>query len=149
MHSIRAYLRFMVALGIMAGVIGCDPGERHNAMNNPAVEARVNTLLETIKAQDFEQVIAQYDESFFNTRAPQAWVDTLKAHLAERGPMQSHILRKSQADTRFTGKFYILEYETVHDGSKRLHHLITLLRPVEGGDIQLIGHKITPWEASG
>lgn len=149
MHSIRAFYGFVAALGITLGVVACDGGEHQNAMNNPAVESRVGTLLEAIKAQDFEQATAQYDEIFFKIRAPQTWVDTLKAHLAERGPMTSYHLRRSQADTRFSGKFYILEYETVHEGSKRLHHLITLRRPVEGGGIQLIGHKITPWEATG
>jgi len=34
----------------------------------------------------------------------------------------------------------------VHTGQKRLHHVVTFLLPVEGGGIQLNGHKITPWE---
>ena len=76
------------------------------------------------------------------------WVDNMKRLMADRGPLQSYILRRSQADTRFSGKFYILEYETVHTGNKRLHHLITILLPVEGGEMQLVGHKMTPWEAA-
>lgn len=151
MRSFRAYFSalaiWLFIFSVMLGVAACDSDERqHNVMDNPMVEARAATLLNALKAEDFETVIAQYDESFLNTRAAQAWVAELKAHLAERGPMRDFILRKSQADTRFSGKFFILEYETVHDADKRLHHLITLRSPVEGGDIQLIGHKITPWE---
>jgi hypothetical protein len=54
-------------------------------------------------------------------------------------------LRQSQADTRFSSKFYILKYMVVHEGNKRVNRLITLLLPVEGGDIKIIGHKMTSW----
>ena len=120
-----------------------------NAVSNPVVEARAAELLESIKAEDYARTSAQYQEGFFRSHTQEAWVDELKQLAAERGPMQAYHLRRSQSDTRFSGKFYILEYEAVHDGNKRVHHLITFLAPVEGGDIQLVGHKMTPWEASG
>jgi hypothetical protein len=99
-----------------------------------------------MKSGDDAQIIAQYNKGFFAKRSEQEWLDSMKRMMAERGPMRAHHLRRSQADTRFSGKFYILEYETVHDGQKRLHHVLTFLLPVNGGDIQLNGHKITPWE---
>lgn len=146
MHSFRARILFWMLLVTVTMLSACDRSEGPNIAHNPQVEERASALLDAIKAQDFDKVIAQYDESFLDSHDPKLWVDQLKAYLAERGPMQSYILRKSQADTRFSGKFYILEYESVHDGNKRLHHLITIRSHVEGGKIQLIGHKITPWE---
>lgn len=149
MHRIRAVF-WLAAVSLMTlGFSACDSGEQGNAMHDPAVEARVGGLLEAIKAEEYAQALGFYHESFFKIRTPEGWVDELKAYLAERGPMQTYHLRRSQADTRFSGKFYILEYETVHTGNKRLHHLLTLVRPVEGGDIRLLGHKITPWETTG
>lgn len=146
MHSFRSIPVFLLLL-MMAAISACDGGgEQRNVMSNPAVEALAGDLLEAIKAQDFERLTDVYHESFFKTRSPQAWADELRAFLAERGPMQAYMLRKSQADTRFSGKFYILEYETVHDGNKRLHHLLTIVSPVEGGGLRLVGHKITPWQ---
>jgi hypothetical protein len=134
---------------ILLGLLACDGDDRaYNVTANPAVEAQAAALFEAMKAENYEQVVAQYDEKFFVQRSQTDWVDSMKRLLAERGPLQRYILRRSQADTRFSGKFYILEYETVHTGNKRLHHLITIVLPVKGGGMQLVGHKMTPWEAT-
>lgn len=134
---------------ILLGLVACEGDDRaHNPTANPAVEAQATALFEAMKAENYEQVVAQYDKKFFAKRSQTDWVDDMKRLLAERGPLQRYILRRSQADTRFSGKFYILEYETVHTGNKRLHHLITILLPVEGGGMQLVGHKMTPWEVT-
>ncbi len=125
----------------------CGEGERAlNVSTNPAIEALAGTLFDAMQNGDDEQIIQQYDEVFFSKRSPKQWLDNIQALTADRGPMQAYHLRRSQADTRFSGKFYMLEYETVHTGNKRLHHVLTFLLPVTGGDIQLNGHKITPWE---
>lgn len=139
----------LCSLSLVLFIAGCE-GEGERALNpstNPAVEAQVGVLLEALRDGDYERVNQQYNESFFNRRDSQEWTDYLKKLVAERGPMSTYRLRRAQADTRFSGKFYILEYETVHTGDKRLHHILTLLLPVTGGDIQLVGHKLTPWEA--
>ncbi|NOX90988.1 MAG: hypothetical protein GXP18_00630 [Gammaproteobacteria bacterium] len=122
-------------------------GERTlNVSTNPAIEALAGKLFDAIQKGNDEEIIQQYNEVFFAKRSPQQWLDNIKALIAERGPMRAYHLRRSQADTRFSGKFYMLEYETVHTGNKRLHHVLTFVLPVTGGDIQLNGHKITPWE---
>ena len=138
----------VLSLLMLLTLTACDEGEERalNVSTNPAIEALAGTLFEAIQNGDDEQVIQQYNSVFFAKRSPQQWLDNIKALIAERGPMRAHHLRRSQADTRFSGKFYILEYETVHTGNKRLHHVVTFLLPVSGGDIQLNGHKITPWE---
>ncbi len=122
-------------------------GERTlNVSTNPAIEALAGKLFDAIQKGNDEEIIQQYNEVFFAKRSPKQWLDNIKALIAERGPMRAYHLRRSQADTRFSGKFYMLEYETVHTGNKRLHHVLTFVLPVTGGDIQLNGHKITPWE---
>jgi hypothetical protein len=138
-----------VLLGVMLTLSACGQDEQraHNVSTNPAVEAQAKALFEAIESGDEQRIVKQYDEKFFANRSPQEWLAKLKTLMAERGPMTAYHLRRSQADTRFSGKFYILEYNTVHSGRKRLHHVVTLLLPVEGGAMQLIGHKITPWEA--
>jgi hypothetical protein len=138
-----------VLLGVLLALSACDRDEQraHNVSTNPAVEAQAKALFEAIESGDEQRIVKQYDEKFFANQSPQEWLAKLKALMAERGPMTGYHLRRSQADTRFSGKFYILEYNTVHSGRKRLHHVVTLLLPVEGGAMQLIGHKITPWEA--
>jgi hypothetical protein len=140
---------FLYSLSLILFIAGCD-GDAEQALNpssNPAVEARAGVLLEALRDGDYERVNQQYDESFFTRRAPEEWSDHLKTFITERGPMTTYQLRRAQADTRFSGKFFMLEYETVHTGNKRLHHILTLILPVNGGGIQIIGHKLTPWEA--
>jgi len=136
-------------LGLVLNLTACGDGEEraHNVSTNPAVEARARALFDAMQSGDDAQILKQYSKGFFAKRSPQEWLDNMKALMAERGPIRSFKLARSQADTRFSGKFYILEYNTVHDGNKRLHHTVTFLLPVEGGDIQLNGHKIVPWEA--
>jgi hypothetical protein len=146
-HKIVLLPSFLFLL--LVALVGCgEGGGGYNSTANPAVEAKAATLFNAMKAEDFDAVVAAYYEKFFTKLSPLDWVADMKTVLAERGPLQSHILRRSQADTRFSGKFYILEYETVHTGNKRLHHVVTILLPVTGGEMQLIGHKMTPWEVN-
>lgn len=131
---------------LIAGLSSCGDNQRGtNKVSNSIVTDRAETLMNAIKNEDYEFVLKQYPESFFAREPSEAWIEKLKRIVAERGPMHSFELKKSQADTRFSGKFYILEYMAIYDGNKRANHLITFLAPVEGGDIRIIGHKISPW----
>ncbi len=140
--------RWLCGALMLLALSACGDGKQRamNVATNPTVQARAEALFAAIRSGDDELITQQYNEVFFVQRSKEDWLKSLKALLAERGPMTGYRLRRSQADTRFSGKFYILEYETVHTGNKRLHHLLTFLLPVSGGDIQLNGHKITPWE---
>lgn len=148
-HQNKGYQwRLTLGLLLLLALAACEKGEERalNVSTNPAVEALAGTLFDAIQSGDDELIIKQYNSAFFAQQSQKQWLDHLKTLMAERGPMRTYRLHRSQADTRFSGKFYMLEYETVHTGNKRLHHVLTFLLPVTGGDIQLNGHKITPWE---
>jgi hypothetical protein len=139
---------FAFSVLVLLLLVACGDGEdrAYNVSTNPAIEARARALFEAMQSGDDALIIKQYNKGFFAKRSSQQWLSKMKAQMKERGPIRSFKLARSQADTRFSGKFYILEYNTVHNGNKRLHHTVTFLLPVEGGDIQLNGHKIVSWE---
>lgn len=138
---------FLIFL-LVAVFSACDDNKRaSNVVSNPVVVEKAEVLMRAIKDQDYDRVIKQYPASFFNREPSEAWIERLKRIIVDRGSMRSFKLVKSQADTRFSGKFYILEFMAVYDGNKRANHLITFLAPVEGGDVKIIGHKISPWLA--
>jgi len=124
----------------------CGEKGNPNIDSNPVVAEKAAAVFRAMQAGDYDAVLAQYDEGFFKTQTREGWRDKLKATMDERGPMTAWHLRRSQADTRFSGKFFLYEYETVHDGDKRLHHLMTFVWPVNDDEIRLLGHKITPWQ---
>ena len=127
-------------------LFACDNSDRGaNTSTNPEVAKQAAALLDAIKIADYELAIKQYPDSFFVKQTREGWKKKLKTLNEERGTMRSYELKRSQADTRFSGKFFILEYMVVHEGNKRVNHIITLIAPVMGGAIKLIGHKMTPW----
>ncbi len=131
---------------LLSLLAACTEGSNPNANSNPVVEKKAAAVFNAMKNGDYDAALAQYDEGFFKMHSREGWRDELKSAMDERGPMTAWHLRRSQADTRFSGKFFLYEYETVHDGNKRLHHLMTFLWPVSEDEIKLVGHKITPWQ---
>ena len=142
----RIFHFVVLAIVLMALLYACDSGNRGvNESTNPVVVEKAAALLDALKAGNYEQAIKQYPDSFFVKQTREGWQQKLKILNEERGAMRSYELKKSQADTRFSGKFFILEYMVIHEGNKRVNHIITLIAPVMGGEIKLIGHKMTPW----
>jgi len=132
--------------GLLLLLGACGEKGNPNADSNPAVTEKAEAIFKALQAEDYDAAVALYGEGFFKTQTREGWRDKLQALQAERGPLREWHLRRSQADTRFSGKFFLYEYTTVHDGNKRLHHLMTFVWPVNEDDIQLLGHKITPWQ---
>ncbi len=139
-------LSVLMALLLLAACNGDSTPGQYNTSSDPAVAAKADALFQAWQRGDYDAVLAEYDETFFQGRSRAQWRKHLEDLLAERGPLREWHLRRSQADSRFSGKFFIYEYETVHDGNKRLHHLMTFLWPVDEDTIKLVGHKITPWQ---
>ena len=142
----RVFYHVVLAAMLMALLFACDNSKHSvNSSRNPVVMEKTTVLMDALKSEDYGQAIKQYPDSFFVKQTREGWKQKLKALNEERGAMQSYELKKSQADTRFSGKFFIFEYMVVHKGNKRVNHIITLIAPVTGGGIKLVGHKMTPW----
>lgn len=137
---------FSVIVMVLLGLAACDRDGSTNPNTDPVAEQKAAVLLDALKAGDLDTALAQYSDAFFKNRSREEWRDQLAKLNEGRGPMQDYILRRAQADTRLSGKFFILEYEGVYLGRQRVNHILTLVSPVTGEGIQLVGHKLTPWE---
>jgi hypothetical protein len=137
-NLLRAFLfAFVVALPLLAG--GCSD----NGADEARAQREATELMNALKAQDIDAALALYSEEFYKLTPREQWREKLQTLQQEYGPMDRYLLRQKQADTRFSGKFYIFEYETVHEKG-RLEHLISFVWPVDGKDLILVAHRITP-----
>ena len=106
--SSRWLCGFLVVLALAA--CGDEEDRAYNVSTNPAVEAQAAVLFAAMQSGDDAQIIKQYNKGFFARRSEQEWLGSMKRMTTERGTMRAHHLRRSQADTRFCGNFYNLEY---------------------------------------
>ncbi|MDH5323920.1 MAG: hypothetical protein OEZ68_03025 [Gammaproteobacteria bacterium] len=90
---------------------------------------------------DMDKVMAFYSKDFFKSRPEPQWRERLGGLLQQYGPVKTVSFRSKQADTRYSGKFYIYQFDTVHD-QKRVKHILTYVRPVDSDEVKLVGHKI-------
>lgn len=112
-------------------------------MPNLDLKPEVNKLFSSLQAKDFDTALTFYSEDFYKGIPREAWKLRLQKFIEVMGPIESFKIRKSQADTRFSGKFFIFQLETLHEGGKKARHIVTYILPVDGGDVKLVGHKIT------
>jgi hypothetical protein len=137
--------RLFAIVLLVIGLAACS-GDGGGASVPPEVKAKAEALLQALQKGDLDQAMAQYDEGFFQQRSREGWRQELSDLLAERGPMTGYEYVRGEVSTRYSATFYILQYNSIHQGNKRLRHIITLLWPVEGEGLLLTGHKIRPWE---
>ncbi len=140
---------FSLAGLLLVLLSACGEKGSSNTNSHPLVEDKVAALFTALQVENYDAALAQYDEGFFKTQSPQAWREKLEALQAESGSLREWHLRRSQADARVSGTFFLHEYTSVHTGNKRLHHLMTFLWSVNDEKLLLLGHKITPWQAGG
>ncbi|WP_455365486.1 hypothetical protein [Kaarinaea lacus] len=117
---------------------GCDA-----PMPNLDLKPEVNKLFSSLQAKDFETALSAYSEDFYKAIPREAWKHKLQQFIETMGPIESFKIRNSQADTRYSGKFFIYQLETRHEGGKKARHIVTFILPVDGSDVKLVGHKIT------
>lgn len=111
-----------------------------------AVEPTANLVFEDLKRQDVETALTHYSAEFFKGIPKEQWRARLQTFLDKMGPIESYRIRSKQADTRFSGKFYIFKFETVHKKTEKMEkaeHVVTFILPVNGSELKLIAHKIT------
>jgi len=119
-------------------VAACDG---QNAQTNEKLDTLAKNYFAELQAQNIDKVLEYYSDEFFNIHPKPMWRDRLTKLLEKFGPIDVISLANKQADTRFSGKFFIYQYNTVH-GKKRIKHILTWVLPVDGGEVKLVGHMI-------
>ncbi len=110
-----------------------------------SVDPLAKEYFEALQAGDLDKAMSMYSEDFFASFPREVWLQKLKRLTAELGPIKAYSFRNKQADSRFSGKFYIYQYDTIHESGgkeKRAKHTITFIQPVNSTEIKLVGHMI-------
>lgn len=129
-----SYLRiFFILMPII--FMGCISGPGQKSVENEA-----NRFFAALQSADYAQVMGRYDSQFFANQDEQSWEQGLRELVDTLGAVSRVELRKVQTDTRYSGRFYILEY-SVYYGETPTWHTVTLLNPNNSEEVLLIGHK--------
>lgn len=129
--------RFLLCVGLFL-LPSCTPSQPEGH----AVDDTAKAYFEALQSGDLEKVMTFYAEDFFKTIPREQWQERLQHLLQDQGPVQSYSLAGKQADTRYSAKFYIYQYNTQHAG-KRVQHILTFIRPVDDtSKVKLVGHGI-------
>jgi len=103
----------------------------------------VNDLFVALGQGNIDKAMEFYPEEFYKAFPRDYWRAKLEEFYNLMGPMENYRIRSKQSDTRFSGKFFVFQLESIHKDSKKASHIITFVLPVDGGDVKLVGHKIT------
>lgn len=101
------------------------------------VSSIVNQFYTALSQGDYSRAMNYYSPDFFHNQTQEAWLDTLKS----LGKIEVVEVIRRQADTRFSGKFYIIEFHTRHQG-KPARETLTLVLPNQSDQIKIVGHKL-------
>lgn len=112
-----------------------------NAQTNKELDAKTKEYFAELQAQHIDKVLGFYSKEFFNIQPKPVWQSRLNSLFEKFGPIERISFINKQADTRFSGKFFIYQYYTIH-GKKRIKHVLTWILPVDGVEIMLVGHMI-------
>ena len=130
--------RLVIVFGVALLLNACSP-----PMPAIDLEPQLNKLFSSLQANDIDTALTFYSDEFFEGIPEDQWRQRLQEFNAYMGPMTSFRIRNQQADTRFSGKFFVFELESVHEGGKKAGHIITYILPVNGDGVKLVAHKIT------
>jgi hypothetical protein len=139
MHAFRrlALYSILILNGLMM-TIACGPPP-----SDAEVDQEVKKIVAAFQQSDVDKIMSFYGKDFYKNRNPEEWRMELQDLFKKYGKTQSVSMRNKQADTRFSAKFYIYQFDTLHDNHKRIKHTLTLIRPVNNSDkIVVVGHMI-------
>lgn len=128
-------------IAVFAAVVflnACNP-----AAPNIDLTPKVNALFTALQKGDIDKALTFYSDKFYKGIPKDEWRQRLQAFLDQMGPITSFRIRNHQADTRFSGIFFVFELETVHEGGKKAEHILTYILPVNEDKVDLVAHKIT------
>lgn len=104
---------------------------------------QINKLFSALQANDIDTALSMYSDEFYKGIPRPVWQAQLQKFNEHMGVMESFRIRNKQSDTRFSGRFFVYQIETVHQGEKKARHILTYILPNDGSDVRLVGHKIT------
>ncbi|HEY5603417.1 MAG TPA: hypothetical protein VIM41_09925 [Gammaproteobacteria bacterium] len=107
------------------------------------LEPEVNKLFSSLQAKDVNLALTFYSEDFYKGIPRQMWELRLRQFLDFMGPIDSFRITNRQADTRYSGKFFVFQLDTLHAGDKKARHIVTYILPIDGSTVKLVAHKIT------
>lgn len=131
-------IRHLIVIALACGLIACSPGAP-----DINLEPQVNRLFSSLQKGDIDTALTFYSDEFYKGIPKEHWRQRLEKFNEHMGPMTSFRIRNRQADTRFSGKFFVFELETVHEGDKKASHIVTFILPVNDDSVNLVAHKIT------
>ena len=85
-------------------VVSCG---KQNAQTNKKLDAKTKQIFADLQSQDLEKVLGFYSEEFFDIHPKQVWHSRLNSLFEQFGPIERISFINKQADTRFSGKFFI------------------------------------------
>ena len=126
----------MVSLAIFIGACSAP-------MPDMDLTPEVNGLFVAIGEGDIDKAMSYYSDDFYKSFPKEYWRERLEKFNQHMGTMESYRIRSKQSDTRFSGKFFVFQLETIHKDNKKAKHIVTFILPVDGGPVKMVGHKIT------
>ncbi len=136
-QNICARAKILVAVGLLV-LSGCSA-----PMPDLDLKPQLDGLFMALGQGDIDKAMTYYPDEFFKVFPKEYWRDRLEKFNQTLGTIENYRIRNKQSDTRFSGKFFVYQLETIHPDNKKASHIITFVLPVDGGDVKLVGHKIT------
>jgi len=122
-------------------VAGCG---QHASVSS--VDPLAKEYFDALKSGDLDKAISMYSDEFFERFPKTTWRQQLQRLSTELGSIKAYSFRNKQADSRYSGKFYIYQYDTIHESGEgkeqRAKHTITFIQSINSDDIKLVGHRI-------
>ena len=130
--------RFSIFFMFLLALAACN-----KPMPNLDLKPEVDKLFSALQAKDFDTMLPMYSDRFYKSIPREQWRMHLQRFTDHMGPMESYRITHTQADTKFSGKFFVFLLDTRHEGKKKAKHVVTFILPVDDDEVKLIGHKIT------
>jgi hypothetical protein len=130
--------RYWLYAVVLVFLLSACEGQRKSDLE---VDEAAKALFAALQARDIDKAMSFYADDFFKAYSREAWRERLQSLYETLGDVSAVSFRNKQADTRYSGKFYIYQYDTVH-GEKRAKHIVTFIRPVDKPGFYLMAHQI-------
>lgn len=134
--TVKAVLKTVLLISLLPLQLACSQG-----LPPQMAREQAQNLLQTLKADGPDAALALYSDEFYNARPEEQWQRELHKLFDELGAMESFVLRKEHYDSRYSARFYLFEYQTIHARGKAWQ-ILTVINPVGTDELKIVGHQI-------